>query len=148
MKRMFGAVAIMAALMPGVVAACAVLTPFSVEQIGMADIILVGEVTGFEMLREGPGAALVTVRVAEIVKGKAETEMVLVWNSGMAMGPYEPRARGKVLIGAMATGRTLSEWTYDERPDLPMIVQPYCGDVWMQPATRALVADVKALTAP
>jgi hypothetical protein len=144
MRQIFRTVAVCMTLLPGVAGACEILEPFEVASLAAADIVLIGEVSGYQELNDAPGAALVTVRVAEVVKGKAETEMVLIWNSGMAMGPFEERARGKVVIGAMATGRAVSEWTYDERPDLPMIVQPYCGDVWLQPATAALVAEVKS----
>ena len=69
---------------------------------------------------------------------------MLVWNSGMAMGPHESRAKGRVLVGAMAGARiAVSDMVPDERPDLPAIVQPYCGEVWMQPATRRTVAEAR-----
>ncbi len=147
MRQIFQSVAVMAVLLPGTAAACSMLQPFEVDSLRMADIILVGEVTGFELLNEAPGAALVTLRVTDTIKGDVEDEQVLIWNDGMAMGPFEPRARGEVIIGAMAVGRAGDRFVTDFRPDLPMIVQPYCGDVWMQPATAALVAEVKAVMA-
>jgi hypothetical protein len=148
MRQFFQGVAVMAALMPGMAWGCTQLAPFAAESLVMADIVMVGEVTGFEMIHEGPGAALVTVRVSEVMKGEAGGETVMVWNDGQAMGPFEPRARVNVVIGAMAVGREGDALVTDFRPDLPMIVQPYCGDVWMQPATPALVAEVKAMITP
>ena len=148
MRQIFAAVAVGAVLLPGAAAACAQLTAFAVDSLLRADIILVGEVTGFERVSEAPGAALVTVRVSEAIKGGAGAEMVLIWNDGGAMGPSEARARGRVVIGAMATGRASATMVTDLRPDLPMIAQPFCGDVWMQPATPDMVAAVHGLTAP
>ena len=148
MRQILKAGAICVALMPGVATACAILAPFEVGSLSKADIILLGEVIGFKMVHEAPGAALVTLRVTEAIKGTAAEEVVLIWNEGLAMGPYEPRARGMMVIGAMATGRQPDPVHYDHRPDLPMIVQPYCGDVWMQPATPTLLAEVRVLLAP
>ena len=62
----------------------------------------------------------------------------------MAQGPHEAQARGRVLVGAMMGGRSpVSDSAPDARPDLPSIVQPYCGEVWMQPATKAVVAEAR-----
>lgn len=147
MRHILHTLALTAALLPGASVACTVLSPFSVNSLSMADIILVGEVTGFKMIHQGPSAALVTVRVTDVLKGTAAADMVLIWNDGMAMGPFAPRAQGIMVVGAMAPGRATDPAVPDFRPDLPMIVQPYCGDVWMQPATPALLAEVKALVA-
>jgi len=71
-------------------------------------------------------------------------EVLLVWNSGMAQGPHETRASGRVLIGAMRGGRlAVSDRVPDMRPDLPSIVQPYCGGLWMQAATKATMAEAR-----
>ena len=62
----------------------------------------------------------------------------------MAQGPHEARARGHVLVGAMMGGRSpVSDSAPDTRPDLPSIVQPYCGEVWIQPATKSVVAEAR-----
>jgi hypothetical protein len=138
-----------AALLPGMGAACSRLEPFDIAKIGGAELILVGEVTGYEDLNTPQGTALVTLQVDTVLKGTAEGQIVLVWNSGLAQGPYEPRARGRVLIAAMEGGRlALSEIVPDMRPDLPAIVQPLCGDVWMQSATPELLAEVMAVITP
>jgi hypothetical protein len=145
MRKIVMAVAV--ALMPGVGGACTWLQPFEMTQIAGADLVLVGKVTGYEDLGTPQGTALVTLQIEEALKGKAKGEMVLVWNAGMAQGPHEARATGRVLIGAMAGGRlAVSTMVPDERPDLPSIIQPYCGEVWMQPATAGTVdAARKAL---
>ena len=58
----------------------------------------------------------------------------------MAQGPSAKVATGRVLIAALKGGRlALSDLVPDVRPDLPSIVQPYCGEVWMQPATPETV---------
>ena len=139
MRKLLMAVA--AALMPGMGAACTWLEPFDVTQIGGAELVMIAEVTGYQDLGTPQGAALVTVKVEEVLKGAAPGEVVLVWNSGMAQGPHESGAQGRVLIGAMRAGRlAVSTMIADERPDLPAIVQPLCGRTWMQPATTATVA--------
>jgi hypothetical protein len=148
MRQIFQAVAIGLALGPGVAGACTYMEPFAVESLATADIILVGEVRAYQVLNVAPGAALVTVRVREVLKGEAEAEMVLVWNSGMASGPHEGATIGRVLIGAALAGRAPSNMVEDARPDLPMILQPYCGVASIQPATPALVAKAKAMVAP
>ncbi|NJM82195.1 MAG: hypothetical protein HC844_06595 [Tabrizicola sp.] len=135
-------------LFPAAGRACTVLAPFAVETLPTADIILVGEVTSFEMMVERPGAALVSVRVTEVIKGRAGEDMVLVWNGGLASGPHEEAAKGSVLIGAANPGRAVPELSQDARQDLPMILQPLCGVASIRPATRALIAEVKALVAP
>lgn len=147
MRRILQAVAVCAALLPLEVAACAVLSPFAVDSLVAADIILTGEVTGYQDLYSVPGAALVKVQVAEVIKGEVGADMVLIWNAGMATGPHEPLAQGKVLIGTMAPGRAADPARTDLRPDLPMIVQPLCGEVWIRPVTPALVAGAKAVAA-
>lgn len=125
-------------------AACTVLEPFDVAQIGGAELVLVGKVTAYEDLGTPSGAALVTVAVEEVLKGRIKGEVTLVWNGGLAQGPHEARARGRVLIGAMRGGRlVVTSRIHDERPDLPSIVQPYCGEVWMQPATAKAVAAAR-----
>jgi hypothetical protein len=142
MHKILMAVAV--ALMPGAVGACTWLQPFEMTQIAGADLVLLGEVTGYQDLDTPQGTALVTLQVEEALKGKAKGEMVLVWNSGMAQGPHKARATGRVLLGAMAGGRlAVSTMVPDERPDLPAIVQPLCGEVWMQPATAATVAAAR-----
>jgi hypothetical protein len=124
--------------------ACTLLSPFEMSQIGGADIVVVGEVTGYQSLGTSWGAALVTVEVEEVLKGKAEGEVTFIWNAGMAQGPHEARATGTVLIGAMKGGRLAqSDLSPDERPDLPSIVQPYCGEVWMMPAKVTTVTAAR-----
>lgn len=136
--------AVAAALLAGPGSACTVLQPFEMAQIGGAALVLVGEVTGYQDLGTPWGSALVTVQVEAALKGKAEGEMTFIWNAGMAQGPHESRAKGRVLIGAMQGGRiAVSDRAPDVRPDLPSIVQPYCGEVWMQPATTAAVAAAR-----
>ena len=126
-------------------AACTLRTPFDMAQIAGAELVVVGKVTGFEVLPvPGLGAALVTVTVEESLKGGLAGEVTLVWNSGMAQSPSESLARGRVLIGAMAGGRiAVSDRTPDARPDLPSIVQPYCGEAWIRPATPRSVAAAR-----
>lgn len=142
MRKIMLAVAV--ALLPGVGAACTWLQPFEMTQIAGAELVVVGKVTGYQDLGTPQGTALVTLQVEEVLKGKAKGEMLLVWNAGMAQGPHEARATGRVLIGAMAGGRiAVSSMVTDERPDLPSIIQPYCGEVWMQPATKANVTAAR-----
>jgi hypothetical protein len=124
--------------------ACTLLSPFDIDQIAGAEIVLVGKVTGYLPVEDSWNAALVTVEVEEVLKGRAPGEVTFVWNGGMAQGPHEARARGRVLIGAMQGGRiAVGDRTSDARPDLPSIVQPYCGEVWMVPASRETVADAR-----
>jgi hypothetical protein len=142
MRKIVMAVAV--ALMPGVGAACTWLQPFEMTEIAGAELVVVGKVTGYQDLGTPQGTALVTLEVEEVLKGKAKGEMVLVWNAGMAQGPHEARAKGRVLVGAMRGGRiAVSSMVTDERPDLPAIVQPLCAEVWMQPATKATVAAAR-----
>ena len=124
--------------------ACTVLEPFDMAQIDGAELVLVGEVMDYQDLGSPTGAALVTVAVEEVLKGQANGEVTFVWNGGLAQGPHEARARGRVLIGAMEGGRlVVTSRITDKRPDLPSIVQPYCGEVWMQPATARAVAAAR-----
>jgi hypothetical protein len=142
MRKIVLAVAM--ALTPGAGAACTWLEPFEMAGIGGAELVIVGEVTGYQDLGTAWGSALVTVQVDEVLKGKVKGEVTFIWNSGMAQGPHESRAKGRVLIGAMRGGRmAVSDRMPDVRPDLPAIVQPYCGEVWMQPASPAVVAEAK-----
>lgn len=120
--------------------ACEVLEPFDMAHIGGADLVLVGTVTDFQDLGTAWGSALVTVTVDEALKGKAKHELTFIWNGGMAQGPDARLATGRVLIGAKKGGRiAVSDRTPDPRPDLPSIIQPYCGEVWMQPALGATI---------
>lgn len=142
MRKILMAVALW--LLPVAGQACTLLQPFEMSQIGGAELVFVGKVTGYEDLGTPQGTALVTVTVEEALKGRIAGEVTLVWNSGMAMGPHPSRAKGRVLIGAMQGGRiAVSDMTPDERPDLPAIVQPYCGEVWMLPATRQSLRDAR-----
>lgn len=136
MLRILVAVAI--GWMPVASAACAVREPFLMARIGGADLVVIGEVTGYQAIDGGLGAALVTVKVTETLKGNVSGEVTFVWNGGMAQGPSAAVATGRVLIAARKAGRlALSDLVPDVRPDLPSIVQPYCGEVWMQTATPA-----------
>lgn len=127
-------------LAAGPTAACSVLAPFEMAGIGGADLVLVGQVLSYQDLGTPWGAALVTVAVDAVLKGDVVGEVTFIWNAGMAQGPHEGRAKGRVLIGAMRGGRiAVSDMTPDVRPDLPSIIQPYCGEVWMQPATAGAV---------
>ena len=134
-------------VLAGPVMACAILSPFEMSQIPAADLVVVGEVTEYEDLDAIWGAALVTVRIEQALKGRAKGEVTFLWTAGMAQGPHRERASGRVLIGAMAGGRiAVTTRVPDLRPDLPSVVQPYCGEVWMQPATPGVVkAARKAL---
>jgi hypothetical protein len=134
--------ALVLGLMPVAGQACTYLAPFEMSGIGGADLVIVGKVTGYQDLGTDWGAALVTVAVEDALKGEAEGEITFIWNAGMAQGPHEARATGRVLIGAMQGGRlAVSDPAPDARPDLPAIVQPYCGEVWMLPATKESVAE-------
>jgi hypothetical protein len=144
MRKIVLAVAM--ALMPGATAACTWLEPFDVSRIAGADLVILGEVTGYASVPDSWQSALVTVRVDEVLKGRAKGEVTFVWNSGMAQGPHESRAKGRVLIGAMKGGRiAVTDMVPDARRDLPSIVQPLCGDVWMQPASAALVTKARKM---
>lgn len=122
-------------LMPMEGAACALRTPFDMTGIGAAELVVVGRVTGYTALESGFGAALVVIEVEETLKGLARGEVTFVWNGSLAQAPTERIASGRVLIGAMRGGRPgQSDRMPDARPDLPSIIQPYCGEVWMQPA--------------
>ena len=62
----------------------------------------------------------------------------------MAQCPCPQLATGRVLIGAMKGGRVaVTTGVPDLRPDLPSVIQPYCGEVWMQPATAETLALAK-----
>jgi hypothetical protein len=135
--------AVAAALVPEAGMTCTFLAPFEMTQMAGADLVLVGEVTAYQDLGTAWGTALVTVQVDEVLKGEAEGELQLVWNGGMAQGPHEARAKGRVLIGAFAGGRKPNEYSPDARLDLPAIGQPYCGEVWMLPATNSAIAEAR-----
>jgi hypothetical protein len=145
-RAMWRAILIAAGMLwGGAGGACTLRTPFDMAQIAGAELVVVGRVTAFEALPvQGLGAALVTVAIEESLKGGLAGEVILVWNGGMAQGPSADLARGRVLIGAMPGGRiAVSDRAPDARPDLPSIIQPYCGEVWMQPATRRSVAAAR-----
>jgi hypothetical protein len=136
--------AVVFGFMPVAGQACTMLKPFEMGQIGGADMVLVGTVTSYALVENSWQSALVTVEVEEVLKGRAKGEVTFVWNGGLAQGPHESRAQGRVLIAAMNGGRiAVSTMAPDERPDLPSIIQPYCGEVWMQPATKAAVAAAR-----
>jgi hypothetical protein len=145
MRKIVLAVAM--AMLPGVGAACEVLEPFQMSRIDGAELVIVGEVTDYQDLGTAWGSALVTVQIEEVLKGRAKDEITFIWTSGMAQGPHESRATGPELIGAMKGGRiAVTTMVPDVRPDLPSIVQPLCGEVWMQPASADRVeAARKAL---
>jgi hypothetical protein len=150
MRQIFRALSFSAALLPAAAEACVVSGGFPISEIGAADLIVTGRVTDFEEVSLVPRAALVTIRVAEVMKGVAEegADMVLVWNSGQAGGPDAWLAQGDVLVAAMAAGRAEKRVKYDHRPDLPMIVQPNCSSGWIKRLTPRLRAEVKAVIAP
>lgn len=129
------------AALPIAAGACTVRKPFDITQIAGAEVVVVGQVTGFEALPSaGFGAALVSVEIEETLKGRMSGAVTFVWNGAMAQAPTPDWARGRVLIGAMRGGRiAVSDRSPDARPDLPSIVQPYCGEVWMQQATNRRV---------
>jgi hypothetical protein len=142
MGKFMGAVAAVMIAGPG--AACTWLQPFDMAMIGGAELVIVGEVTEYRDLGTPWGAAILTVEVETVLKGKVGDEVTLVWNAGMAQGPHESRTKGRVLIGAMDGGRiAVSDMAPDVRPDLPSVVQPYCGEVWIQPATDATLAAAR-----
>ena len=60
------------ALAAGPWAACAVLSPFEMSQIGGAELVIIGEVTGYQDLGTAWRAALVMIKVEEALKGRAE----------------------------------------------------------------------------
>lgn len=143
MRKFIGVVLL--GLLPGAGQACTYLEPFDISQIGGAELVMVGKVTGYAPVETSGQSALVTVEVEEVLKGKAKGQITFVWNTGLAMGPHEARARGRVLIGAMEGGRiAVSDMAPDARPDLPKIVQPICGDAWMQPAKAGVIRAAKA----
>ena len=136
--------AVVLGVLPAAGGACTYLAPFAMESLPLAELVVVGKVTGYQPLDAPWGAALVTVAVEQALKGDVEAEVTFIWNSGMAQGPHESRTKGLVMIGAMKGGRVaVSAMMPDARPDLPSVVQPYCGDVWIQPATAARVAEAK-----
>ncbi len=137
--------AVVAALVPGAGMACAVMSPFNLSDLAGADIVVAGEVIAYEALPEPGWAALVTVRVDQVLKGAAEGEMVFVWNGGMAQGPDEALARGRVLLGAMEAGTPPAPSFGDARPDLPRLGQNICSEVWMVPADEPVMAEARAL---
>jgi hypothetical protein len=137
--------AMILAALPSVSGACTLLAPFKMDQIGGAEIVVVGRVTAYTPSTTNWNSALVTVAVEEVLKGDAQEEVTFVWNGGLAQGPHESRATGRVLIGAMKGGRTANPMSPDERRDLPSIVQPHCGEVWMLPATKASVSDARKM---
>jgi hypothetical protein len=136
--------AVVLGLIPAAGQACAYLEPFEMANIPAAELVVVGKVTEFRMIEETWGAALVTVKIDDSLKGDLAGEITFVWNSGMAQGPYEDRTKGTLLIGAAKGGRSLAkDIAPDARPDLPSIIQPYCGEVWMLPASAATVAEAR-----
>lgn len=131
------------AVLPQVTIACEIPVPFDLTKIGNADLVLVGEVVSYDEFGIPP-SALVTVRVEQVLKGKADESLTLVWNPGLVQYPDSAIATGQVLLGAMAPGH-VSETPYiDARPDLPELMQNICGDAWIVPATEAAVAQARA----
>lgn len=127
-------------LAAGPATACEVLEPFDLADVGGADLVLVGTVTEYRDLGTAWSAALITVMVEDVLKGRARGEVTFIWTGGMAQGPDASLATGRVLIGAKKGGRiAVTDRTPDARPDLPSIIQPYCGEVWMRPASGATV---------
>lgn len=142
MGRVILTVALFLLAGPGL--ACVLRAPFDPARIDGAQIVVVGKVTGYQELETLPASALVTVAVEISLKGQASGMVTFVWNSGLAQGPHPGAAKGRVLIGAMRGGRiAVSDRVPDARPDLPSIIQPYCGEMWMQPATARLLRKVR-----
>ncbi len=138
--------AAVAAWVPGSGMACTVMTEFRVADLAGADLVFVGEVTDYEDLGTPMGAALVTVRVEEALKGKARGELVLIWNGGLATGPDAALATGRVLIGALRGGRiAVTDMVPDARPDLPKIIHPTCGEAWLVAADGSVLDEARAL---
>ena len=137
--------AVTLALVPGAGMACAVMSPFAISNFAGADIVVAGEVTGYEVLSELDGTALITVDVDQVLKGAVLGEMVFVWNAGMAGGPGPEKAKGRVLLGAMAVGSPSATSFGDARPDLPRLGQNICSEVWMVPADEPVMAEARAL---
>ena len=137
--------AVTATLLPGTAMACAVMSPFTLSDLAGADIVVSGEVITFEALPDPSWAALITVRVDQVLKGEAEGEMVFVWNGGTAQSPFEDLARGGVLLRAMVPGAPPGPSFADARPDLPRLAQGICGEVWMVPADEPAMAEARAL---
>ena len=131
--------------LPGMGLACAVMTPFALTDLAGADIVVAGEVTGYRVLSEQDGTALITVDVDQVLKGAEPGEMVFVWNAGMAEGPGPEKAKGRVLLGAMAVGSPAAPSFGDARPDLPRLGQNICSEVWLVPADEPVMAEARAL---
>lgn len=133
------------ALVPGAGMACEVMSRFQITDLAGADIVVAGEVTGYQVLSELDGTALITVDVDQVLKGDVEGETVFVWNAGMAEGPGPEKAQGRVLLGAMAVGSQVGASFGDARPDLPRLGQTICSEVWMVPADEPVMAEARAL---
>lgn len=76
--------AVVFAMVPGAGMAHAVMPPLEVPDLAAADIVLAKDVTGYEVLSDTDGTALVKVQVDQVVNGSKMSEMDFVWNAGMA----------------------------------------------------------------
>jgi hypothetical protein len=131
--------------------ACMITQSFKPEMMVNADLVFVGQATSFEAI-QGTRSAVLTIAVQDTIKGETENTITALWPVATMLGPFEGRVMSEPMVFAIfaidSPNRSGNKSFEDVRPDLPMIAQPLCHDLWIQPATPDLIADVRKALAP
>jgi hypothetical protein len=131
--------------------ACFMAHSFQASDIVEADLVFVGQATEFTPIN-GSESALLTIAVIEPLKGEMQGSLVALWPAAPTLGDFKGQVMQEPMIFATFAIGHPDRWPnaalQDNRPDLPMIVQPPCAATGVQPATPALIADVKKAITP
>jgi hypothetical protein len=131
--------------------ACMIAQSFKPAMMAHADLVFVGQATDFKAI-QGSQSAVVVIAVLDPIKGDVEDTITALWPVATMLGRFEGRVMREPMIFAIFAAnnpdRSANKSFEDVRPDLPMIAQPLCHDLWIQPATPALIAEIKTVLAP
>jgi hypothetical protein len=126
--------------------ACMVTLSFEPTMMVHADVVVVGQATDFVAI-QGTQSAVLTIAVLDPIKGEPEGTITALWPLATMLGRFEGRVMSEPMIFPIFAvdnpDRSANLSFVDVRPDLPMIAQPVCNENWVQPATPALIADVR-----
>lgn len=128
--------------------ACAAESRHKIAVFDSASLVVVGNVVRFEPIAD-TDTVLLTLSVTERLRGWASDEVTLSWTTNFYSGPPTVwKSDPHIIVAAYAPGtyeriRTNSVMG-DVRPDLPAIIDAFCGVTGIYPATGANISKFKS----
>jgi hypothetical protein len=146
-RRIAALAAVLGLLTTSSAFACATESRHKIAVFDSASLVVVGDVVRVEPIAD-TDTVLLTLRVTERLRGWASDEVTLSWTTNFYSGPPAVwTSDPHIIAAAYAPGTSerikMNSFMGDVRPDLPAIIDAFCGKTGIYPATDANISEFR-----